>query len=267
MRPYESAVLKIRRARDQTYQLDEEMARFFDVQNQAQGFNHYVSTDMREWWVVYRRFKPTPEMWPVQIGEIIHNLRSALDHVIFEASALDSQGSPLARIEFPIFVDKVKYEAPERDRGTGMHKIRGITSPEERALIAEFQPFKYHEPTAHFLWLLQLLSNGDKHHSLSVAGAINALTDINFRPGQAVSGTDLEYVRNGQVVLQDGIEVIRVRSRIPLPNAEVKVGSNPTSPILFDPFSPAPDFPVHDTLVGIGKLVEAFTTRMGGLRT
>jgi hypothetical protein len=47
---------------------------------------------------VHTQEAPDP-MWGVRIGEIVHNLRSALDHVVWELVILAARQPPVSRIE------------------------------------------------------------------------------------------------------------------------------------------------------------------------
>jgi len=80
---------------------------------------------------------PAPPEWPVVIGEILFNLRSALDHVAYALAAHqagdDFTDKMAAQSEFPI------YTAPERFRANA-HKIAGL-SAETKELIERVQPF------------------------------------------------------------------------------------------------------------------------------
>jgi len=116
--------------------------------------------------VVYRCFATRqvamPLHWPLLAGEAIQNLRSALDHLVYEKSGGKSSTS------FPIFTDRKEYE----EKAPG--RLKGV--PEEtREQIAEFQPFRFMSEGAghHPLAQLSSLSNRDKHRVLStVASAV-----------------------------------------------------------------------------------------------
>lgn len=78
-----------------------------------------------------------PRDWPITIGEVLFNLRSALDHVAYEL-AISHSGPRLdpkvaQASEFPIFSNAADF----RDRGRG--KIRAI-APDRQALIERMQP-------------------------------------------------------------------------------------------------------------------------------
>jgi len=114
------------------------------------------------------------------VGEVLQDLRSALDHLIGElergnGSSRDSQ------FEFPIFWDSARYkkESPR--------KVLGVPAA-ALTVIEKSQP--YHRPAPsykdHPLWILQDLNNADKHRVL--IGTSNSITidnlDINLQPGE-----------------------------------------------------------------------------------
>lgn len=92
-------------------------------------------------------------------GDIIHNLRSALDHL---ANQLALIGCPaltpkeLRQIEFPIAETLAKYEADKN------RKMRGMT-PQAVEAIDGLKPYKGGNDA---LWRLHELDNIDKHRTL-----------------------------------------------------------------------------------------------------
>src|SRR5207237_1853236 len=138
------------------------------------------------------QFKPYPELWPVQLGEIMHNLRSSLDHLIFEISAPDAESNTLKGTEFPIFLQQTHYELPVSHRTGGQYKIRGIVNPEIRTLIDRWQPFHFEDPPRHYLWLLQELSNADKHRALNVITSTHVEINVGWSPVRELKGEQIE---------------------------------------------------------------------------
>lgn len=262
MAPFASAYLKLHRAEDQTSKLAEEVSAFLDIKNEAQGFQTYPHPNQREWTMVYRLFKPFPDLWPVQIGEIVHNLRSALDHVIFEASASDGRQNPIRGTEFPIFLDKAKFFRPVSDRSGGQYKIRGILDERARTLITRFQPFEFSNPPLHYLWILHELSNTDKHRLLNVATTYDMAMNIAWNPGQTLRPDEIEEYRPTGGNWPDGGEVLYIRTSIPLPDAQLSVDAGVVSQIMFDDAPPAANLPVFDTISKIGRLVGGMVNEM-----
>lgn len=127
-------------------------------------------------------------LWDVNInllaGEIVYQLRSALDHTIHQLVLADGHGEKLAgsrRHQFPIFETEVGY----RTRAPAM--IDGV-SPSVGRLIKDAQPFASTlAASAHPLWILQDLSNTDKHRVIPVS--VVALEELEGRD----SADDVTY--------------------------------------------------------------------------
>jgi hypothetical protein len=103
----------------------------------------------------------TPRI-PVEIistaGDVVHSLRSALDHLAYQLAVAGTPGKePSRRVEFPIAKDAATYEA-EKAR-----KVEGIR-PETVKVIDALQPYKggCHGDA---LWRIHELDNIDKHRA------------------------------------------------------------------------------------------------------
>ncbi len=90
-------------------------------------------------------------------GDIVHNLRSALDHLANELVWVGSDAEPTRRVEFPIAKDAATYE---RDKAT---KVEGMCPKVIKAIDA-LQPYKGGK--GEILWRLHELDNIDKHRTL-----------------------------------------------------------------------------------------------------
>jgi hypothetical protein len=109
------------------------------------------------------------------VGDCLHNLRSALDSLAYDLARV-YQGEPLdpevaSKSEFPIYIEPKDFK---KDR---KRKI-GATDPSSQIAIERLQPYnewnhfrafmaltgmRAHPEAYHPLWLLQNLSNIDKH--------------------------------------------------------------------------------------------------------
>ena len=92
----------------------------------------------------------------VLVGEIIHNLRSAIDHLLWQLVVANGQ-EPGERHQFPVYDDKSKYKAAVKRK-----RITGISAAAE-ALVQGLQPYHAVDPTHDPLWLLHNLHIRDKH--------------------------------------------------------------------------------------------------------
>jgi hypothetical protein len=103
-------------------------------------------------------------------GDVIQNLRSALDHLAFQLFTVGSPGqAPSRRFGFPICSSFGAYEA---DKGT---KVEGMREDAKKA-IDRLKPYKGGNSR---LWMLHELNNIDKHKFLLTQGE-DVLCDANF---------------------------------------------------------------------------------------
>ena len=150
----------------------------------------------------------TARRWAVIIGEIVHDLRSSLDHMVYTCVGL-SGGEPGREHAFPI----LKHEPPEgfavwataprqgrRQAGKLFGLDRGAVD-----LIASFQPFA-RGPLGTRLALLDTLWQADKHR---IVLQIVLATD---QPRLVLRDCDL---RRRDEVMRDGVLVIEVSAEPP----------------------------------------------------
>jgi hypothetical protein len=112
-------------------------------------------------------FAKPPERFGVLIGNVLHNLRSALDHLVWQLVLLNG-GAPLAGAggnTFPI------YDAPQQRPFLVVPPsgLRGV-KPYHRAFIESVQPYKVspNDVSRNALRVLRELSDTDKHQLLHV---------------------------------------------------------------------------------------------------
>jgi hypothetical protein len=115
-----------------------------------------------------------PLQWAVEAGEVLHDLRSALDHLVYQLVGLNkdpprgqlSPRSPWNALRFPICTGPADFWLAAR-RG-----LWGIDKP-TRELIEAYQPYRrsQDDPANDPLWRLAALSDIDKHRPLHLVGA------------------------------------------------------------------------------------------------
>jgi hypothetical protein len=101
---------------------------------------------------------PPDELWGPVIGDVIHNLRSALDHLAWEIAVPSVRTRMPRGVAFPIFFEETK----------AFKDVLKRLRSEFHALIESAQPFQSGD-LHHPLWLLDKLWNTDKHRSLHTA--------------------------------------------------------------------------------------------------
>jgi hypothetical protein len=120
---------------------------------------------------------PTTD-WGVLIGDVVHNLRSALDHLVFDLTSIKHTpphpfpaSGQWRRVEFPITLDANEWSDHARRKLWGLSK-------RQRARIERLQPFRRRhdrrirqDPRRHPLYTLHELWNADKHRTLHLTAS------------------------------------------------------------------------------------------------
>lgn len=121
----------------------------------AEG-NHVVLVDIRP-------SEPPPGI-SLNVGDAVHNLRSALDHLVCQLAIAAGHGSACSHTQFPVFRND-----SAKNRTTIGRRLNGLT-PAARAEIEALQPYKRTPlaPESDPLWMLSELDNVDKHRILVV---------------------------------------------------------------------------------------------------
>jgi hypothetical protein len=111
----------------------------------------------------YHRQRVIPPRFSVLSGEIVHHLRSCLDHIVWLFSDPAYRTQHRTVIEFPI----LKTRPSDKDRFTKYErKIEGIGKTIVRDMIGDLQPYKSVTPTSTFLWVIHNMNITDKHQEL-----------------------------------------------------------------------------------------------------
>ena len=158
--------VKLDRAKEHLGTLNTEIDRF--ATEKPYAFHAVTYEGSNEIYDVVWLRNPPPR-WSAIVGDCVHNLRSALDHIVWTLSGGDGQAP--AHAEFPIFIDEEKYlkRTKEGDpvRGSGLWKIQGVRKG--RPVFYRLQPFQGPDDRiSHPLWILHELDRVDKHRRLHV---------------------------------------------------------------------------------------------------
>jgi len=156
MQSFDGIGEKLIRAKENIYNIYSEMERFFEECDYPilPENDHDLLLKANE----YHKNRVIPPRFGVLTGEIIHQLRSCFDHIVWHFS-LDSLGSIKKpwQIEFPVFkerpVDRAKFET----------KIQGVTDHRVRDLIEQHQPYNAADPLDNPLWIIHNFDIADKH--------------------------------------------------------------------------------------------------------
>jgi hypothetical protein len=105
---------------------------------------------------------PLPDEMALIVSDCIHNLRAALDYLIFELAREDSGHPEPERTQFPVFTDPADFLALRNARTKGKGYFRYLTNAHIDAIEA-YQPYK----GVNWTQTLVEISNPDKHRKLT----------------------------------------------------------------------------------------------------
>lgn len=188
-RPYRSARAKLNRAKKQIKNLKFRIDAFLFREPHPYEFTSYQDAETGSYVYKTIRVDEVPAGIVLRAGETLQSLRSALDHLAWQA-VLDAGNKPGTYTGFPILDSAEKYQSYSPG------KIEGV-GPRERNIINWFRPYKGGND---ILWRLHRLNNIDKHRLIIAAGL--ALTERTIFPSElkrakksfaAIHGNDVPF--------------------------------------------------------------------------
>jgi hypothetical protein len=234
MQPLDGAYQKAARARKHLDELRFETKQF----TASEPFNlsgayeppdgHYV--------IRWRVQRAAPVRLGLIAGDVIHNLRSALDHLVYQLSI--AGGGTGKRTQFPISEDETEYDkwVDIFLEGVGLAAratIRGVQPFHAKsAQVSHASEVDSKGPLALALTLLAIgrLDNVDKHRTLFPVTGVSPFNNPEFEGVTFISGT----YPAPWILLTDGAEFFRVTRMAVVPGAtEVKLKNPPPYTIVF----------------------------------
>ena len=219
----ELALARVNRAWEHIEQLKAETSAFFDTKpyrivteeepQGAQKLVHYL----------FRVDRQPPARLRLIMGDAIHNLRAILDNLVWGLGQRCGE-PPSSGLKFRLFIDEAEFIQKGLPR---LQKAFASKAPKAIDLIRDLQPYQRRDdPTGHLLWILNRLSNQEKHDVPLVVAAVHNLHVV--VPSRRIPGA-------GHIIpspIQDGAELIGMSfpKNNPPPNIEPKV----TASIAFD---------------------------------
>lgn len=210
-----------------------------DRESNADGSEHTFSL----------RYKVQPDTlrWAVLMGDALHNLRGALDHLIYGLAAVQTGKNPPddhAKLMFPICSEPSAFQ-------NALWRIAPL-SQETQAAIERTQPYDRLNPGNWFmpLWWLHEMHNIDKHRFLHIAALGSRMDEcaIDARPG-----TFRALWNNAPLI--DGAPVLKLILTEPNPN--VYVDLKVTGAVVLSVKTPDPGPPgLHRVMGHIRREVE-----------
>jgi hypothetical protein len=175
--------------------------------------------------------RPLDQMVPLAIGDSVHNLRSALDHIVFQLAAIN--GAPAEAGEktaFPI------YSSPKGFKDFAKKSLAPFISAEALTAIAKLQPYEAgNGGPLSVLWMLSQLDNVDKHRIVVVVA--QKVRPYEFTITRFPTGEMFNHVltESEWKPLEHGTELIRFNlSQLLSAPGKVHLKVETTGAVLFD---------------------------------
>lgn len=147
--------------------------------------------------------EPVPDDWRFMVGDVLHNLRSTLDNIIWSLAVKHSGPNPPNEraIGFPVVLTAVDFESRSA--------MLTALDPRVRAVVKALQPIEESDPSDDALYLLHQLDRLDKHRTVSVVRHQLHAFDIQITPPP----DDLNITRHPDVALEHGTPIATVTFR------------------------------------------------------
>lgn len=158
----------------------------------------------------FGKVNPVDPSLPLLVGDCVHNLRSALDHLVFQLAILKGSSKSAAdKTMFPICLAK---SGPQGFDGRVRISLKSFISSAALAEIEKCQPYNaYAVANEADIWILHRLDIIDKHRLLLVARDQFAVKQFWF---SAEGGPVNEHVvipEPNWKPMENGAEIIRFR--------------------------------------------------------
>jgi hypothetical protein len=198
-----------------------------------------------------------PPHWGLLLGDVVHNFRSALDHIAWalykRGNASNLRPGQEARIYFPIYDDREDFN------NSLARKLPGVTRT-DIAKVRRCQPYIHGKRNLHrhVLWVIDELSRADKHRTIQPV--LPSPDRSNIGIGQQ---TDCIFRRMGLVtprnVLQPGTELTRLYVKKTGPNPYIDVKPQFTlDPTVYDARLTVQEF-LRKTMTGTQIILRQFS--------
>ena len=192
--PLAGCQLKLDRANEQIEALDRSIKGFLNRYTHVPVTK--VNLEAAECFTYMKVREAPPLRWGIIVGEIVHNLRSVLDYLVFQLAYAHTGKIPKGTA-YPAFTDDPF--SPETDKGTRRRwkTQTGGLHPDDHATIERAQPYnRKNSMDRHHILMLTRLSNRDKHQTLHLAASVVNNSDFGFK---AVKDCELGTAEFGHI--------------------------------------------------------------------
>jgi len=215
--PLDGCRAKLDRAHAHLRTLDAQIPAFLD--SKPHVYRGEIDREASRYRVrVYIRRQP-PLRWSAIVGDLVHNLRSALDHLVWQLVILNGS-TPGDNHQFPIL------SSPQPKK---FARLTAEVSPLAAAVIERVQPYNGGDGVdAHTLTALRELSNEDKHRVILPTATAIPVDALKKRGSfELMAARDVGEIEGMEVVgdkpLKNGEEVMSAAIEITGPNPEIQM--------------------------------------------
>jgi len=196
--------LKVKRAKHHIADLDARIHLFFTGPPNPYPFVREIEPETGDTVIKLGKCETIPEDFPLIIGDVLQNLRSALDHLVWQL-VLSNGGTPGVNTSFPISKSAEYYKAD------APRKVKGV-APEPIKMIDALQPYGGGNED---LYGLHLLNIADKHRLLLICGAAHLSTEVKFQLSLTPQQVTVPIPFHNTYPLKDGTELYRIPKNMP----------------------------------------------------
>lgn len=172
-------------------------------------------------YVVWMKVREAPPLrWGIIVGEIVHNLRSALGHLVHQLAL--ANGKTPGGISYPVLTeDPGGPKVSDRTRKIWTNLTERI-HPDDLAIIEDTQPCKGGDSrVGRTLFALNRLSNWDKHNAIHISGSVLTNSQFGFEAVRDVELGRTEFGHTG--AFQNGTVVTVCACRFTGKNPKVQM--------------------------------------------
>jgi hypothetical protein len=187
--------LKIERAKKHVRDLDSCIKSFLAKKPYTLAAKPHPIAEIRHTTLYVAHVDPVPDDISLIVGDAIHNLRSALDYLMWQLVEAGG-GVPDRNIYFPIAETAQQYQS-----AIGNREIQKIT-PNALHIISSVQPYQTLDQT---LWLLHQLDIIDKHRLLLTVTASMDKWGVDL-----AKGSNIWFNEDRFIPLIAGYEVVNI---------------------------------------------------------
>ncbi len=204
MHPLDGPRVKLARAREHLEAFQAEVAAYVEGKTHRIVHQYYAKSCHFTFRWEAPDWNPPLLRWAVIVGDAIHELSTALDHIAWQF-ALKTRRKPDSSTAWPVCIGEGQWESK-----TTQHMLKHI-GEDDRAFVHSKQPYPAphgHDPKTHAFAMLRLLSRIDKHRVLHTAVLWPIQTNAQF-----VDLRDIRSINDVRIYdepLEDGAKLLRV---------------------------------------------------------